>query len=63
MGTPADGYEDALSLVTSFEAYMVVFFQVEVFWVVIPCSVVVGCQSFRGTCYHHHLAVGGSMDL
>jgi hypothetical protein len=27
--------------------------QVEFFWVVTPCSVVVGCHSFRGLCYLH----------
>jgi len=26
------------------------FFQVELFWVVKPCSVAVGCQHFRGPC-------------
>jgi hypothetical protein len=31
----------------SFEALAVVMFQVEVFWVVTPCSVVVGYQRFR----------------
>jgi len=28
-------------------------FQVEIFWVVTPCSVVVGYQSFRGLCSLH----------
>jgi hypothetical protein len=28
-------------------------FQVEVFWVVTPCSVVVGYQRFRGSCCRH----------
>jgi len=27
--------------------------QVEVFWVVTPCSVVVGYQRFSGPCCHH----------
>jgi hypothetical protein len=36
------------------EAFMVVMFQVEVFWVVTLCSVVVGYQHFRGPCCHHH---------
>jgi hypothetical protein len=32
-----------------FEVYMVVNIQVEVFWVVTPCSVVVGYQRLRGS--------------
>jgi hypothetical protein len=32
----------------SFEAFTAVMSQVEVFWVVTPCSVVVGYQRFRG---------------
>jgi len=32
----------------SFEAFMVVVFQVKAFWVVMLCCVVVGCQCFRG---------------
>jgi hypothetical protein len=32
---------------------MVVMFQVEIFWVVMPCSVVVGCQRFGGPCCLH----------
>jgi hypothetical protein len=31
---------------------MVVMFQVEVFWVVMPCNVVVGYQWFRGLLLH-----------
>jgi len=34
-----------------FEAFTAVTFQVEVFWVVTPCSVVVGYQHFGGQCY------------
>jgi len=34
----------------SFEAFTAVMFQVEVFWVVTPCNVVVGYQRFRGPC-------------
>jgi hypothetical protein len=37
----------------SFEASMTVMFQVEVFWVVMPCNVVVGYQCFRGPCCLH----------
>jgi len=33
-----------------YEALMEVVFQVEAFWVVTPCSVVVGYQRFRGPC-------------
>jgi len=35
----------------SFEALTVVMFQVEVFWFVMLCTVVVGYQPFRGPCY------------
>jgi hypothetical protein len=45
---------------TYFEAFTVMMFQVEVYWVVTPCSVVVGYQRFRGPCC---LDDGGSMDL
>jgi hypothetical protein len=34
-----------------FEAFMVVKIEAKVFWVVIPCSVVVGYQQFRELCY------------
>jgi hypothetical protein len=37
-------------------------FQVEVFWLVTPCSVVVGYQRFRGPSASI-LREGGSMDL
>jgi hypothetical protein len=33
--------------------YMTVMIQVEVFWVVTPCSTVVGYQYFRGPCCLH----------
>jgi len=39
-----------VSLYASFEAFMAVMFQVEIFWVVVPCSVVVRYQCFRGSC-------------
>jgi hypothetical protein len=39
--------------VASFEAFTAVMFQVEVFCVVKPCSVVVGDQRFRGPCCLH----------
>jgi hypothetical protein len=37
----------------SLEAFSVVMFQVEVFWGVTQCSVVVGYQRFRGPCCLH----------
>jgi hypothetical protein len=37
-------------LYASFEAFTGVMFHVEVFWIVTPCSVVVGYQGFRGPC-------------
>jgi hypothetical protein len=37
----------------SFEAFMTVMFQAEVFWVVTPCSVVVGYERFGGPCRLH----------
>jgi len=37
----------------SFETFTAVIFQVEVFWAVAPCSVVVGYQRFRGPCCLH----------
>jgi len=43
---------------------MVVIFQVEVFWVVTVCNVVVGYQRFGcPCCLHLHSEDGGSMDL
>jgi hypothetical protein len=36
-----------------FEAFMAVMIQVEVFCVVMPCSVVVGYHRFRGPCCLH----------
>jgi hypothetical protein len=39
----------------SFETFMAVVFQVEVFRLVTPCNVVVGYQRFRGLCYLHLL--------
>jgi len=44
----------------SFEAFAAVMFHVEVFWIVTPCSIVVGYQRFRGPCCLHPQ---GSMDL
>jgi hypothetical protein len=37
----------------NFEAFTEVMFQVEVFRIVTPCSVVVGYQRFRGPCCVH----------
>jgi len=36
---------------SSYKAFTVVTFQVEVLWVAMPCSIVVGYQCFRGPCY------------
>jgi hypothetical protein len=42
----------------SFEAFTAVMFQVAVFWVVKPCSVVVGYRRFRGPrCLHRHFTM------
>jgi hypothetical protein len=42
-----------LHILVSFDAFMAVMFLVFVFWVVIPHSVVVGYQCFRGLwCLH-----------
>jgi hypothetical protein len=37
----------------SFEILMAVMFEVEISWVVTPCSAAVGCQSFTGPCCSH----------
>jgi hypothetical protein len=37
----------------SIEAFTAVMFRVEVFWVVTPCSGIIGYQCFRGPCYLH----------
>jgi hypothetical protein len=37
----------------SFEAFTVVMFQFEVFWLVMPCSGAVGYQHFSGPCCLH----------
>jgi hypothetical protein len=37
----------------SFETFTAVMFQVEVFWIVTPCSVVVGYRRFGGPCCLH----------
>jgi len=42
-----------MDLVASFEAYTGEMFQVEVFWVVMSCSVTVGHQRFRYPCCLH----------
>jgi hypothetical protein len=41
-----------------FEVFMAVKIQVEVFWVVMSCGVVVGYQHFRGPCCLHLLKPG-----
>jgi len=37
----------------SFEAFRALIFRVELFWVVSPCSVVLGYQHFTGSCCLH----------
>jgi hypothetical protein len=37
----------------SLEAFTSVMFQVEVFWYVLPCSIMVVYQRFRGPCFVH----------
>jgi len=37
-----------MGLLARFEVFMTVVFQIEVFWVMTPNSVVVGYQRFRG---------------
>jgi hypothetical protein len=36
-----------------FEVSMTMKIQIEVFWVVMPCSVVVGYKYFKGPCWFH----------
>jgi len=50
----------------SFKAFTAVMFQVKVFWVVTPYSIVVGYQHFRGPCCLHlqgEVIGGGSVEL
>jgi hypothetical protein len=49
--------------IRKFEVFMAAKIQVEVFWVVTPCSVVVGYQRFRGPCCLHLLVNGDSLEL
>jgi hypothetical protein len=45
------------------EVFMAVKIQTEIFWVVMPCSVVVGYQHFRGPCcLHLHNEVTGNSE-
>jgi hypothetical protein len=46
-------YINRRKFVPRFEAYMAMMVQVDVFWVVPPCSVVVGGQRFGGPCCLH----------
>jgi len=46
-------FHNSLVLDVRFEVFMVVKIQVEVFWVVTLCSIVVGYQCFRGPCCFH----------
>jgi len=43
----------SLRFSVSFKTFTAVVVQVEVLWVVTPCSVVIGYQRFRGPCYLH----------
>jgi len=45
------------------EVSMVVKTHVEVLWVMTPCSVAVGYQSFGSPCCLHHPEDTGSMEL
>jgi len=54
------GITDQTLLQTRFDVFTAAKIQVEVFWVMTRCSVVVGCQFFGGP-YCPHLLV--SMDL
>jgi hypothetical protein len=47
----------------SFKALTAVMFQVEIFWVVTPCSAVVGYRRFGGPCYLHLEGEDSSRDL
>jgi len=47
-GRPKKSWSDHLHVEASFEAFTVLIFQVEVFWFVTLCSVVVGYHRFRG---------------
>jgi hypothetical protein len=47
---------------TSFEVFKVVKIQVEVLWVVTPCSDVVGYQRFEGPCCLHLQGEDGDED-
>jgi hypothetical protein len=46
-----------------FEALTVVMFQIEVFWDVMPCTVVVVYHRFRDHCYHIHNTRNNPEDL
>jgi hypothetical protein len=41
----------------SFETFTSVTFQMEVFWVMTPCNVVVGYQLFRGPCRYIYIYI------
>jgi hypothetical protein len=46
-----DGHD--LPFMRVLRLFMAMMFQVELFWVVTPCSVVIGYQRFRGPCFLH----------
>jgi hypothetical protein len=46
----------------SFETFMVMMFQVESFWVVMPHNVVTGYQCFRGSCCLHFQGEEASIE-
>jgi hypothetical protein len=45
--------QQKIMCVFTFEIFTAMKVQVEVFWVMTPCSVAVGCQRFGGTCCLH----------
>jgi hypothetical protein len=42
---------ECMEVNASSEAFIVVMFQVDIFWIVTPCSVVVGHLCFRDPCF------------
>jgi len=45
------------SLLAGFEAFTAVKIHVEVFWILTPCSVVIGYQRFRGSMDHWNFGI------
>jgi hypothetical protein len=65
--TCLEAVANKISHVVSFKSFTAVMFQVDVFWVVTPSSVVVGYLCFGGLCCLHlqgdEVEDGGNMDL